>query len=241
MRIQNRILRNASGDPTNPDNSAGSGGAGGDDGGASPAPAKPERPADLPEEFWDGEAGSVKIDALVPKLKEYQSLTAGIVQKPEEIDWTLPNDLDPDAKDTVFEVNKDDPMVQALGPVLVGLPQSKISELTAAMARFQLSEAKAAREAIKAEEAKLGEKFMERVTGAQSFIEKALTASGKSATQAKEISQRFRNTWVTAEQVEVIELLAKYAGGPQPARQEGNAGQTENKGRTFYAGMGGGA
>lgn len=230
MRTTFRILREEGGDPTNPDNPGGGGGSN----------TPPARPDELPEEFWDAEKGVVKVDALVPKLKEYQSLTEGVIQKPEEVDWTLPNDLDPDNKDTVFEVNKDDPMVQAFAPLLVGLKKEKANELIVGMARYQLAELKQAREAIRAEEKKLGDKYMERIQGAQAFIEKALTSTGKNADDAKKIAEAFRNTWVTAQQVEVIEALAKYASGPQPARAENGAGQSEqNKGRVFYSGMGG--
>lgn len=227
MRFQKHLrLRNADGDPANPDN-PGSGGAG------DPAP-KPEiatRPEGFPEDYWDAEKGAVKFDALTPKLQELASQPVGVA-KPEEIDWTLPEGIDPDSKDTIYEINKDDPLVQSLAPLMVGLPQAKITELTAAFARFQINELKATREALKAEEQKLGEKYQERVAGAQAFIEKVV---------GKEKAARFRNTWTTAEQVEVVEALAKYAGGPEAAKGENGAGHQESKGRMFYAGMGGGA
>lgn len=229
MQFQKHLrLRNADGDPANPDN-PGSGGAG-----APAEPAKPEiaaRPEGFPEDYWDAEKGAVKFDALTPKLQELALKPAGVA-KPEEIDWTLPADIDPDSKDTVYEINKDDPLVQSLAPVMVGLPQNKITELTTAFARFQINELKATREAIKAEEQKLGEKYQERVAGAQAFIEKVV---------GKEKAARFRNTWTTAEQVEVVEALAKYAGGPEAAKGENGAGNQESKGRTFYSGMSGGA
>ncbi len=249
MRQDNRILRNQGND----DGSAGGGGGlgagnGAGGGGAGEGGTPPQvaaRPDALPEEFWDAEKGTVKLDALTPKLAEYQKLAeaqAGAIAKPEDIDWTLPADLDPDNKDAVFEVNKDDPMVQALAPTLVGLPQAKVSELVGAMARFQMQELKAVRASLAAEEKKLGDKYQERIAGAEAFVEKAMVAAGKDAKSAKELASRFRNSWVTAEQVEVIELLAKYAGGPQAGAANNGAGQQpENKGRLFYGGMSGGA
>ena len=195
------------------------------------APQIAARPDGFPEEFWDAEKGVVKFDALTPKLQEHAASQAGLIQKPEDIDWSLPTDLDPDNKDFVFEVNKDDPMVAALAPELVGLPQAKVSSLVAAMARFQLGQAKEARDLIKAEEGKLGEKFMERITGAQAFVESIV---------GKEKAAAFRNTWVTAAQVEVMEAIAKHAAGPTPARADPQGETQESKGRTFYAGMAGG-
>lgn len=232
MRFQKHLrLRSADGDPSDPDNPGGGGG------GADPAPkddATPQiaqRPENFPEEYWDAEKGAVKFDALAPKLQELAAAPKGVA-KPEEIDWTLPADLDPDNKDTIYEINKDDPMIAALAPSMVGLPQAKITELTAAFARYQINELKQTREAIKAEEAKLGEKYMERVAGAQAYVEKIV---------GKEKAARFRNTWTTAEQVEMIEAMAKHASGPDAAHGENGAGNQESKGRTFYAGMGGGA
>lgn len=215
--------------------------AGGDDGGGGGgntppvdpnAPVKATRPEELPEDLWDTEAGSVKIDALIPRIKEQSEFQASLIGKPEDIDWTLPADLDPDAKDVVYEINKDDPMVQAFAPELVGIPKAKANGLIAAMARFQLNEAKAVKEAIVAEEKKLGEKFQERIAGARAFVESVV---------GKDKADRFRNTWVSAEQVEIIEALAKHASGPRPAPLEGGGGEETNKGRVFYGGMGGGA
>lgn len=216
--------------------------AGGDDngggGGNTPpvvdqnAPVKATRPDELPEDLWDTEAGSVKMDALIPRIKEQTEFQTSLIGKPEDIDWTLPADLDPDAKDVVFEINQEDPMVQAFAPELVGIPKAQASKLITAMARFQLTEAKAIKEAIVGEEKKLGEKHMERIAGAQSYIESVV---------GKEKAERFRNTWVTAEQVEIIEALAKHASGPRPAPLNGGGEEGSNKGRVFYSGMGGGA
>lgn len=232
MRVGNRILRAPDDDPASPDN--GGGGAG------EPAPvitdpvkdtpAIAARPENLPEEFWDTEKGAVKTDAVAAKLQEFQAAQAGLVAKPEDIDWTLPADLDPDAKDTVFEINKDDPMVSALAPVLAGLPQAKITALVTAFAKYQVEDLKGVKAALQAEEQKLGEKYLDRINGAKAFIEKVV---------GKEKADRFRNTWVTAEQVEVIEALAKYAGGPQAASPIPGAENQETRGRTFFAGMAG--
>ena len=32
---------------------------------APPASATPQRPQDIPEKFWDGEAGALRVDALL--------------------------------------------------------------------------------------------------------------------------------------------------------------------------------
>lgn len=226
MRFQKHLIRR--------DENAGGDKPGGEGGGAgTPSVAsKPARPDELPEDLWDAEAGSVKMDALLPRIKAQGEFEASLIGKPEDIDWALPADLDPDAKDVVYEINTDDPMVKAFAPELVGVPKATASKLITAMARFQLQEAKAAKAAIQAEEKKLGEKYTDRITGAQAYVESVV---------GKEKAARFRNTWVTAEQVEIIEALAKHASGPRPAPiNEGGGGTETNKGRVFYGGMGSG-
>lgn len=232
LRRDHRILKSPDAD----------GEGGGGSGGVTDTPQKAERPADLPETFWDAEKGEVKFADLGKKLTEYETQLGALpkgVEKPEEIDFSLPADLDPDNADAVYEVNRDDPMVQAITPALVGLPQERISGLIGAFAKFQLSQDKQVREAIAAEEKKLGEKFMDRVSGAQAFIEQVASKSGKSAADAKAIATRMRQTWVTAEQVELIEMIQKFAGGPAPAPSDSQKVEETDKGRTFYAGMAG--
>lgn len=237
LRRDHRILKNQ--DDAG-DNGGGGGGAPADDS----SPVKAERPTDLPEDFWDADKGEVKFAEIGAKLNEYKTAAEGApkgVEKPEDIDFSLPADLDPEAKDTVFEVNRDDPLVQAITPALVGLPQEKITALVGEFAKFQIAQEKQIRTAIAAEEKKLGDKFMDRIAGVQSFIEQVAIKNGKSAADAKALALRTRQTWVTAEQVELFELLAKHAGGPQPADPNNQGGQetSDNPGRTFFSGMSG--
>lgn len=212
----------------------------------------PQRPENFPEAFWDAEKGAVKFEALTPKLTEYgkvetdyTALKTQVESAPkavgaaDKIDWTLPKDLDPSAPDVVYEINKDDAMVKEFSPVLAELPQPVISKLVTAMAKYQLNLRTAAREKVGAEEKLLGDKYGERIAGAQAFVEKALTAGGMDATKAKERALNARNSWFTAEQIETIESLAKYAAGPRPILPNGGvAGKdSESKGRSFYDGM----
>jgi len=49
---------------------------------AEPAAAKPERPAHVPEKFWDAETGQVRVDELVKSYTELESGKAP-TQKPD--------------------------------------------------------------------------------------------------------------------------------------------------------------
>ncbi|TXH12889.1 MAG: hypothetical protein E6R03_12180 [Hyphomicrobiaceae bacterium] len=195
-----------------------------------------QRPEALPEAYWNAEKGELNFDALGPRL-------AAGVSKVDEIDWTLPGDLDPSNPDVVWEISKDDPMVKAMGEVFAaqGLQQSAITALTTAYAKHSLSQMTEMRNALTAEAAKLGPKSAERVSGAQKFVEDTLVrAAGtdpKAIAAAKQRAENFRNTWTTAEQVEVVEALIKAASAPQPNTGAPASQESESKGRRFFAGM----
>lgn len=210
-----------------PDEPAPEGGGGGNPPPAPPPPAPAlVRPEGLGDDYWDAEKG-VKFDAILPKLQAHDDYSKGVIQKVEDIDWTLPADLE---EGQVYELNKDDPMLAAIGGALVENKASQplVSALTAAYAKAQIAEVHAAREALRAEEKKLGDKFQDRIAGAFAYVESVV---------GKEKAERFRNSWVTAEQVEIIEALAAKASGPTAATPEPNAPNSESPGRTFYGGM----
>lgn len=209
------------------------GGAGGGTGGTPPAAvATPQRPDGLADEFWDDKAG-VKWDAIQGQLKEYSDLRGTFVQKPEEIDWSLPNDLDPDNPDIAWEINKDDPMLKGISEVLVQnkASQGLVSGLAKAYAAQQVAQYKEAKAALEGERKKLGDKWQERHDAAKAFVAKAV---------GEKRAEAFATTWVTAEQVEIIEALAKLAAGPSaPAGVQTTTPESESKGRVFYGGMNG--
>lgn len=182
------------------------GGGGGGGGGGNTTPVAPTRPDGLPDDYWDVEKG-VKFDALLPQLKAYSDYRAQVPTKAEEIDWTLPANLDPDDTATVYEFDKDDPLLGEVTKLALehGATKPFLSAIAAAYARQQINATKQARELLKAEEKKLGDKVGERIAGAMAYV---------AGVVGKEKAERFRNTWVTAEQVEIIEALAKHAAGP---------------------------
>lgn len=52
-------------------------------GNISPAPAAPaERPQDIPEKFWDADAGAVRVDALAKSYRELERHMSGMVRLP---------------------------------------------------------------------------------------------------------------------------------------------------------------
>lgn len=177
-----------------------------------PAPAALTKPEGLPDDYWDAEKG-VKVDALLPKLQAHDDYFTKVPAKAEDIDWSLPGDLDPDNKDLVYEVNKDDPLLAEITTAALEhkVSQPALTAFAAAYAKVQIAQAKQAREALQAEEKKLGDKFQERIAGAHRFVESVV---------GKEKAERFRNTWVTAEQVEIIEAIAAKANGPAAATPE---------------------
>lgn len=203
-------------------------------GGGDPPPVTPSapvRPEGLGDQYWDPEKG-VKYDALLPILKQHEDYQALIPQKPEDIDWTLPTDLDPDNPNAVYEISKDDPLVAAVTEIALQekAPKPLLNKLAGAFARVQIAQAKEAMTALKAEEKKLGDKFQERIAGAQAYVESVV---------GKEKAERFRSSWVTAEQVEIIEALAKKASGPTAAdttnnSPDANAADPQTRARVFF-------
>lgn len=193
------------------------------------APPAPTRPDGLPDDYWDEKQG-VKFDALLPHLKAHSEYRAQVPAKAEDIDWTLPKDLDPDNPNTVYEIDKNDPLIGDVTKIALehGATKPFLSALAAVYSRFQIGQIKETRAALQAEEKKLGDKVQERVNGAMAYV---------AGIVGKEKAERFRNTWVTAEQVEIVEALAKHAAGPTAAAGEPANPNTESTGKRFFAGM----
>lgn len=213
-----------------PEGDVDTGGGAGAGAGAGNGAVAPQRPEGLPDDYWDAEKG-VKFDALLPQLKSYSDYRASVPTKAEDLDFALPKDIDPDNPNTVYEIDKNDPLVGEVTKVALehGIPKQAVAALTTVYARQQIEAAKATKAALHAEEKKLGDKFMERVNGAMTYV---------AGVVGKERAERFRNTWVTAEQVEIIEALAKHAAGPNGASGADPANpNAESTGRRFFSGM----
>lgn len=210
MRTHQQLLRLRAPDV---DTGDGGGGGGGANNGAPPAPTRPDG---LPDEYWDAEKG-VRFDAILPRLKEYDDLRSSIATKPEDFDWTLPANLDPDNPDVVYEVDKNDPFLGEVTKLALEhkAPKGLMNALAGAFARREIAQFKEAQKLLTEETKKLGEKAQERIAGAQKFVADIVGA---------EKAERFRQSWVTAEQVEIIEAIAAKLRGPNPT----NSGDPPN-------------
>jgi len=191
-------------------------------------PTAPVRPDGLPDDYWDAKTG-VKFDALLPQLKAYSDLKSSYVAKPEDIDWSLPEDLDPDP-DAAWVINRDDPMLGAISKVFVEhkATQPMISAVAGAYAAQHVAQFKAAKAALDGERKKLGNKWQERHDAAKAFVTRAV---------GEKRAEAFSTTWVTAEQVEIIEALAKLAAGPGAAPITTVTPADGSPGRVFFEGM----
>lgn len=186
-----------------------------------PPPAAPVRPDGLGDTYWDAKDG-VKWADINAHLTEYSAYTASLPKDEASINWSLGDDpLDPDDKDTVYEVNRDDPMLKAMAPILIQHKASQplISALTRAFAAHQIAQHKEHVTTIRGEEQKLGEKFKERMDGVEAFV--ATTLAGNNATEAQKQAaaaraKAFRGQLFTADAVMVLEEMQRQMAGPNP-------------------------
>lgn len=155
---------------------------------AAAAPGVAERPAFLPESFWDKEKGAIKLNEFGVHYQEvaqfHQAETqrrAGIPAKPEDYALELPKDFKvPDGfKPEQFKVNDKDPrlpMARAIAKEL-GLDQAGFSKLIALDANMQAQAITADRAAATAELAKLGEKAPARIGAIETYLKANLVES----------------------------------------------------------------
>ena len=132
---------------------------------------KPARPEKLPEQFWDADAGAIKLDDLAGRLAELEEVArldgerkAQIPKAPGEYTLDLPADLKlPEGY--AWKVNKDDPVLQEFQKIAheAGMTNADFQRLSGTYAKA-LSSQIAAQDAVLAAEFKsLGDRAAERV------------------------------------------------------------------------------
>lgn len=151
----------------------------------TPASA-PERPASLPEDYWDGEAGAPKWDALAEKLTKAQEYEAAEAARREAVPveasaykLDLPeNVVGLDGKPV--RLIADNPATKAAQELAAkhGLTQEQFTDFVAFHAGQLLAEqaatAKAVDEAMKAEMTKLGAEAPARIRAVDAAVRQQL-------------------------------------------------------------------
>ena len=174
----------------------------------APAPAAvaaPERPAALPEDYWDGEAGAPKWDALSEKLTKAQEYEAAEAARREAVPveasaykLDLPeNVVGLDGKPV--RLIADDPATKAAQELAAkhGLTQEQFTDFVAFHASQLLAGQRAMDDTLKAEMTKLGAEAPARLRAVESALKQQLGEKGDAL---------IANV-VTAEGVEALEAL----------------------------------
>jgi hypothetical protein len=155
----------------------------------APAPAASPRPEPLPESFWDGEKGTIKLDEFVPHYAEIANFhktetekrAALAARKPEDIkiEVKLPDSVTlPDGMS--FKIDEKDPRVPLLRAIAQqrGLDQDTVNDLVAFDAQQQLQAHNAELQRVVAEEAKLGANAKDRKAAVKNWLT-GLKTNGK--------------------------------------------------------------
>lgn len=176
-------------------------------------PAVPERPADLPDAYWDAETGAIKPEAY-SRLAELEAAEAAAGEGvPETADGYVLELADPvvgmDGKPVAFDA--DDPLAKAILPALhaAGVPQSGVSAILQAYAAQEVAAAKADAEAATAyvatEQAKLGTGHKARTAALHGQVTAAIGADA---------AEHIRSQMRSADAVIALETLVSKLQGP---------------------------
>lgn len=142
------------------------------------SPNVPSKPEGLPEQFWDGETGSVKFDDLGKSYNELsafqaeqQSRLAAVPESPDGYELKLPSDIKmPDGY--TFALDANDPMV-ALGRETAkqaGLDQAGFEKLVGSYAEFQAKQTADIAAAEAAQIKALGPQGKQRADAAKTWL-----------------------------------------------------------------------
>jgi len=174
---------------------------------AAPAPVAvaPTRPEALPEDYWDGEAGAPKWDALSEKLTKVQEYEAAEAARREAVPVEA-NAYKLDLPENVVGIDgkpvrliADDPATKAAQELAAkhGLTQEQFTDFVAFHAGQLLAGQKAADSAIRAEMTKLGAEAPARIKAVESALKQQLGDKGTALS----------DSLFTAEAVEALEAL----------------------------------
>jgi hypothetical protein len=212
------------------------------------APVVATKPEGLADDYWDAERNEVrwaalneKLNAAAPEPVAAPEGEALPVESIDKIPWTEISVTD---GENAYTVDLEDDFVKTMGETFVAekVPVSAIKALTKEFLTNQVAEAKRVADLLKAETAKLGdtkEKVEERLNAAESFVASVLAkADPAKAETAPQRAKEFRNSWVFASQVEIVEAMMERLNGPTQASggtPDPNAGQSV--GQQFFSGM----
>lgn len=180
------------------------------------APPAADRPAYIPEQFWDGDAKAVKADefgahytGLVASAAKLAERAAAVPGKPEEykIELKLPDDVKlPDG--AKFDPAKDPRLPQFLKVAHgLGLSNIEVNNLVALDAQLAIAEHAAETARIAAETKKLGEKATDRIAAVKNWAKALPDISDEERSEIHAIAS-------SAAGVTVLEkLMAKINGG----------------------------
>ena len=202
----------------------------------APAPVAPARPEALPEDYWDGEAGAPKWDALSEKLTKVQEYEAAEAARREAVPveasaykLDLPeNVVGIDGKPV--RLIADNPATKAAQELAAkhGLTQEQFTDFVAFHAGQLLADQKAQAEAVdaamKAEMTKLGAEAPARIRA----VDAALRA------QVGDKAQALLDSMATAEAVEVLEALIAKTGAPAISAPHQAAAQPLSHAEALY-------
>lgn len=147
----------------------------------SPAPAPsptPERPAYIPEKFWDTTANSVKADDFTQHVNDLSAFKAeadvrkqAVPASPDKYEVKLPEGFKP-PEGMQFEFKTDDPaMIEARKAAHeMGLDQAGFSRLLGVYAANKLGELQATTTAREAEMTKLGTTGSARIDAVETWL-----------------------------------------------------------------------
>jgi hypothetical protein len=195
-------------------------------GAPDPAPVSGgvDRPADLPENFWDPEAKAPKWGELKTTLEEAAALKAekeAAANKPAPKPEDYKVALSEKAVKELFggeapELDPEAPIVKALPDWAAknGVSQEALSELTDLYAGYMAGESKAIDETLKAEIAKLGANGPQRVNAIKTWID-------ANTTKERADALTFALGRSSSGALEAIEDLIKKASGLGSPSQPG--------------------
>jgi hypothetical protein len=141
------------------------------------AAAKVDRPAYVPENFWDAKAGNVKDD-FAKHITDLETFRAAedvrrnsLPQKPEDYKYELPKDFQA-PQGLEFKFNENDKSLQdaRVAAKELGLTQDGFSRLLGLYAANQVSQNQAVKQAHDAELGKLGAAADARISSVKTFF-----------------------------------------------------------------------
>lgn len=195
------------------------------------------RPEQLPEDFWDAEAGAPKWNDVAARLTRAQELEAAEAARKEGVP-SAADDYKLDLPENVvgldgqpLQLIADHPAAKQVKELAAkhGLPQAAFTDLLATYATLQVNDAKAQAEQFQAEAKAELEKLGANAKARVDAVKSALNASMPDKAQA------LLDVLGTAAAVEAVELLIASAKTPAiGATQQGAGDEPKTLAQRMY-------